>query len=145
MSVRFLFRSNQALLVFYPLLFAVVFFGCRRSTEDQIVIPPATFPLAREYIGYGVVNVSFTHLLNKPGPDGVSIGYLRRGTVVRIIERRQIINRGNSESWVLAEGNYQSVPSDGHGTSSQGWLQEATLEIYENESRANTASRVMRL
>jgi hypothetical protein len=101
-------------------------------------MPPATHPLARQYIGYGVVNVSFIHLLSEPGSDGVSQGHLRRGTVLRIIERRQVINRGNSESWVLAEGNYRppSVPS-------RGWLQESTVDIYDRESRAVTASRAM--
>jgi len=101
-------------------------------------MPPATHPLARQLIGYGVVNVSFTHLLSEPGPGGVSHGHLRRGTVVRIIERRQIITQGNSVSWVLAEGNYQPpvVPP-------RGWLQEATVEIFDRESRANTASRIM--
>ena len=101
-------------------------------------MPPATHPLARQLIGYGVVNVSFTHLLSEPGPGGVSHGHLRRGTVVRIIERRQIITQGNSVSWVLAEGNYQppAVPP-------RGWLQEVTVEIFDRESRANTASRAM--
>jgi len=111
--------------------------GCRRSSEELPVTPPATHPLTREYIGYGVVNVSFIHLLNEPGSGGTSRGYLRRGTVVRIIERRQVINRGNPESWVFAGGNYQD--SDGI----RGWLQETTLEIYDRESRAITASKTM--
>ena len=99
-------------------------------------MPPATHPLTRDYIGFGVVNVSFNHVLSEPGPTGVSQAYLRRGTVVRVIERRQINTRGGSESWVLAEGNYQ-----GAGSVSRGWLQEATLEIFESERQANTASR----
>ena len=119
-------------------LSSLSFTGCNRSTEELPVIPPATHPLVREYIGYGVVNVSFTHLLSEPGNSGISRGYLRKGTVVRILERRPIIIRGSSDSWVLAEGNYQ-----GPGAVSQGWLQENTLEIYENESRALTASKSM--
>ena len=129
--------------------------GCRRSSEELPVMPPATHPLAREYIGFGVVNGSFTHLLSEPGSGGVSHGYLRRGTVVRIIERRQVINRGISESWVLAEGNYQGN-SDSRGSSDArrssdargadgilGWLQEAAVDIYDRESRASTASKAM--
>ena len=118
------------------LVFPAFFSGCDRSSEERPVMPPATHPLAREYIGFGVVNVSFTHILSEPGTAGVSQAYLRRGTVVRVIERRQINSRTGSELWVLAEGNYQ-----GSGSVSRGWLQEATLEIYESEMQANTASR----
>jgi hypothetical protein len=59
---------------------------------------------------------------------------------VRIVERRQITIRGNSAFWVLAEGNYQ-----GPGNVTQGWLQETTVDIYDNESRAMTASKAMNL
>ena len=126
--------SSLLLLLFCPILF----FGCIRPSDELPVVPPATNPLTREYIGFGVVNVSFAHVLSEPDSGGVSQGYLRRGTVVRIIERRQVINRGLSELWVLAEGNYQ-VP----GNISRGWLQEASLEVYDSERRANTASRRM--
>jgi len=108
--------------------------GCRRSVEESPVVPPATPPLTREYIGFAVVNVSFTHLLNEPG--GVSQAYIRRGTVVRILERR--IDRKSSESWILAEGNYQ-----GNGAVSRGWLQETTVDVFDNESQAITASKAM--
>ena len=128
------FSSGLVLFLF----FLFVLSGCRRSTEDQAVVPPATHPLVREYIGYGVVNISFTHLLDEPGPGGVSRAYLRRGTVVRVVERRQLANQ---ESWVLA----QALNAAGSGASAQGWLQETTLEIYDNESRANTASKAMNL
>ena len=144
MRIWFLFKYIQVLLLFPLLLSGLVFFSCNRSAEDRIVMPPATHPLARDYIGYGVVNISFSHLLKEPDPAGVSQGYLRRGNVVRIIERRQVIIRGITESWVLVEGNYQTDTA-GQGTPVQGWLQESTLEIYENESMANTASRAMRL
>jgi len=97
------------------------------------------------------VNVSFTHLLNEPGSIGVSRGYIRRGTVVRIIERRQVINRGNHESWVLAEESQETKTSTGTKSSQgasvpvQGWLNETTVEIFDNESRAYTASKAMNL
>jgi len=126
----------QLLFLFCLLLCPIFFLGCNRSSDELPVMPPATHPLTRDYIGFGVVNVSFNHVLSEPGPTGVSQAYLRRGTVVRVIERRQINTRGGSESWVLAEGNYQ-----GAGSVSRGWLQEATLEIFESERQANTASR----
>ena len=101
-------------------------------------MPASTHPLLREYVGYGVVNASFIHLLTEAGQEGVSQGYLRRGTVVRIIERRPVFNRGSSELWVYAVGNYRQ-PSE----SLRGWLRESTLIIFDNESRALTASRSM--
>ena len=123
----------------YFLLFLMVFtFSCSRSSEEQPVMPPATHPLAREYIGYGVVNVSFANLLNENDPKAVSQGYIRRGTIVRIIERSQSNIRGNTESWVLGESNYQSS-----GSVSRGWLQESSLLIFDNESQAITASKTM--
>ena len=120
------------------LLFSLGFLlGCTRSAEELPVTPPVTAPLTRDFIGYGVLTASFTHLLDRPGPEGASLAYLRRGTVVRIIERRFFLNRDGAEFWVLAEGNYEE------GLSSQGWLRESALEIYDNESRARTASRSM--
>ena len=145
MRVRYYHGNNQqpidaclqvALLI--SLVTSLFLSGCRRSAEEQPVMPPTTNPLTREYIGYGVVNVSFTHLLSESGSGGVSQGYLRRGTVVRIIERVKLSNRGNSTSWVLAESNYQ-----GTGTVSNGWLEESDLVIYENENQANTASKTL--
>ena len=112
--------------------------SCNRNTEELPVAPPATHPLSREYIGFGVVNVSFTHLLDGSSSTGVSLGYLRRGTVVRITERRHVVNLGNEETWVFVEGNYQ-----GSGSVSSGWLPETALLIYDSESRANTASRTL--
>ena len=137
MRVSFFLTKSQGFFFFW-LLFALLFSGCRRSSQDFPVMPPATHPLARQHIGYGVVNVSFTHLLSEPGSAGFSHGHLRRGTVLRIIERRHVVIQGSSQSWVLAEENYPppAVPS-------RGWLQEVTVEIFDRESRANTASRAM--
>ncbi|MDR0496024.1 MAG: hypothetical protein LBH42_00250, partial [Treponema sp.] len=118
-------------------LFSLLFFsfcivmGCRRYSEELPVTPPSTHPLTREYIGFGVVNATFTNVLSDPGPTGVSQGYLRKGTVVRIIERRQIINQGNAELWILAEANYQSsygTQSFSASAGSRGWLQAETME-----------------
>jgi hypothetical protein len=143
MSVYYFSVKNQ-LSVFFALIIALITvftFSCTRSTEEQPVTPPATHPLARDYIGYGVVNVSFTNLLNENGPNAVSRGYIRRGTVIRIIERAQVNNRGKIESWVLGESNYQ--PSGTSGAGSGGWLRESALLVFDNESQANTASKTM--
>jgi len=132
---------DQALLsILVSLLLVFLLPGCSRSAGELPVIPPPTHPLVRDYIGYGVVTVSFTHLLSEPGLSGISIGYLRQGTVVRIIERRAVTSKGKTASWVLAEGNYE-----GTGAPSQGWLEETTVAVYENESMAQTASKAMSL
>ena len=158
MRVRFYNGKDQAILPGLLLLICSLFLliaGCRRSSDEVSVTPPETRPLAREYIGYGVVNVSFTHLLSEPGEAGVSGAYLRRASVVRIIERCSLMNRGNSESWVLVEGNYEGTGgvtgaettrewSDG-AAGSRGWLAESTLDVFDNESQAITASRALNL
>jgi len=125
--------------LFCLLLYVIALaFSCNRSSEEQPVLPPATHPLAREYIGYGVVNVSFANLLNENDPKAVSQGYIRRGTLIRIIERTRTNNNGKIESWVLGESNYQAS-----GAVSRGWLQESALLIFDNESQAITASKTM--
>jgi hypothetical protein len=128
-------------LCFFMSLVMTFTVSCTRSSEEQPVMPPATHPLARDYIGYGVVNVSFTNLLSENGPNAVSQGYIRRGTVVRIIERTQVNNKGKIESWVLGESNYQALSAS--GAVSRGWLQESALLIFDSESQANTASKTM--
>jgi hypothetical protein len=80
-----------------------------------------------------VVNVSYTHVVDQARQGAASLGYLRRGSVVRIIERRYILNQGNRETWVLAE-------EKGEGAA-RGWLPEAVMNIYDNEDKARTASK----
>ena len=145
MRIKFSRLYGQA---FNILIISFLFYsGCNRTNEEIPVAPPVTHPLLREYIGFGVVNVSFTHLLDDPNPRGNSQGYLRRGTLVRIIERKSIINRGVAVSWVLAEGNYQNSgvnsASGGIDNGLRGWLEEQYLDIYDNESRAKTASETL--
>ena len=132
------FLNARFLSLLFLLVLPVLFAGCSRTQEELPLVPPLTNPLSREYIGYGVVNGSFVHLLNEPGAEGVSQGYLRRGTVVRILERKALSEKEKTELWVLAEGNY-----DGQGNVSRGWLEETTVEIYDSESRAKTASKAM--
>jgi len=132
-------QFNDKFQLFCLLLFVTAFtFSCNRLSEEQPILPPATHPLAREYIGYGVVNVSFVNLLSENGPKAISQGYIRRGTILRIIERARTNNNGKIESWVLGESNYQAS-----GAVSRGWLQESSLLIFDNESQAITASKTM--
>ena len=137
MRVCLSFAHSQAVPVLI-VLFVLLFSGCNRGSQELQIVPPASHPLTRQYIGYGVVNVSFTHLLSEPGAGGVSQGHLRRGTIVRVIERQHINTPGTAGSWVLAEGNYQTPES-----AFRGWLAETSVEIFDRESRAITASRAM--
>ena len=115
----------------------VLFFltACEVKKEETPVIPPLTSPLSQSFIGYGVVNVSYTRVTARPEEDNsgddASPGYLRRGSVVCILQRRMVKNQNRNESWVLVEG------------SSTGWLKEALVDIYDNESQAVTASESM--
>jgi hypothetical protein len=117
-------RIGQLLLM----LFLVPLCACTGRNAENPVIPPLTSPLSRDYIGFGVVTASFTHITADPAENSPSLGYLRRGSLVRIV-RRQTVRTGNIfTSWVLIEGNQR------------GWLKEEVMDIYANESQARTAS-----
>jgi hypothetical protein len=109
--------------------------ACNGKKEESPVIPPLTSPLSQSYIGFGVVNVSYTRVAARPeedsAEDGVSGGYLRRGSVVSILQRRLIKNQDRLESWVLVDG------------SGRGWLNESLLDIYDSELQARTASEAI--
>jgi len=121
-------RYIHIFIIFITLILS----GCNSKKDEIPVIPPLTSPLTGDYIGFGVITASFTHVTDAPTEDSVSLGYLRRGSLVRII-KRQTIRTGNVFiSWVLADGNFQ-----------QGWLREDIMDIYDNESQARTASEAM--
>jgi len=94
-------------------------------------MPPATSPLSQAYIGYGVINVSYTRINSAPEDESLSPGYLRRGSIVRVVERRTLKNGDRSESWVNVEGAFS------------GWLRESLVDIYDNEPQAETASNAI--
>jgi hypothetical protein len=122
MKVNLLCYSVQVLLL-------LLFCSCTRSEEEAPVIPPLTNPLSSPVVGYGVVRVSYIHVVGEPNPNALSLGYLRQGSIVQVVERRPIANaQGLMEPWVLVDGNYQ------------GWLQEAVIDIYDNEAQARTAA-----
>ena len=102
--------------------------SCNAGKEESPIIPPLTSPLSRDYIGFGVITASFTHITAEPADASVSLGYLRRGSLVRVLRRQTIRNAGSFVSWVLIED------------SQQGWLKEDVMEIYESEGQARTAA-----
>ena len=103
--------------------------ACNLKKDGELLSPPITFPLSQSYIGYGVINVSYTRLNADIEDNSASAGYLRQGSVVRIIERRMVKSEGKTEAWVLVEGTVT------------GWLKESLIDIYGNESQAVTASK----
>jgi hypothetical protein len=106
--------------------------ACNPGRGEKPVAPPLTFPLTQSYIGYGVVNVSYTRLSAGIEENSSSAGYLRQGSVVRVIERRLARNEEKPETWVLVAGT------------AKGWLKESLLDIYGNESQAVTAAEQMK-
>ena len=113
------------------LIFVLILCSCGRRQDENFVMPPVTSPLSRNYIGYGVVNTSFTHVLAEPADGSELLGNLRRGTSVRIIERRVILNAGRAQSWLRLY------------TEQNGWVREEVMDIFDNESRARTAAQSM--
>jgi hypothetical protein len=118
-------------------LLCLLFFAasCDGKKEETPVIPPLTSPLSQTYIGFGVVNVSYTRITDRPEEDSAegnaSGGYLRRGSVVSILQRRLVKNQDKLESWVLVGGT------------DRGWLRESLVDIYDSELQARTASEAM--
>jgi hypothetical protein len=115
--------------VFLAAFISLSLSACNLKKEEKPVSPPLTFPLSQSSIGYGVINVSYTRLSAGIEESGSSAGYLRQGSVVRIIERRLVKTEGKTEVWVLVEGT------------AKGWLKETLMDIYGNESQAVTASK----
>jgi hypothetical protein len=109
--------------------------ACGAKKEETPALPPLTSPLTQSYIGFGVVNVSYTRITTQPGDDNPdensSPGYLRHGAVVRILRRQMVKTREKAEPWVQVEG------------ASTGWLKEALVDIYTSESQAQTASETI--
>jgi hypothetical protein len=117
-------------LGFQALLVAAFFLmgACSRAQDEMPLVPPSTLPLSRSSIGYAVTTASYTLVLNDPAPGSVSLGYLRRGSVTEVLERRQTTNNRAGVPWILINGAYR------------GWIREEGIQIYDNEAQAKTAS-----
>jgi hypothetical protein len=130
-----IFRSGLSISAFLrhchiPAAILVLFMGlaaCGPSKSELSITPPATPPLSRSVLGYGVITMSYTRVMDEPSQAGVSLGYLRKNSIVRVLERRTIKDGNLSETWVLTEGTYR------------GWLPEAVVDVYDNEAKAQTA------
>jgi len=118
---------GQLLLLF----FIVSLYSCSARKDEVPVIPPLTSPLSGDYIGYGVITDSFTHITSEPSENSPSLGYLRRGSLVRIIKRQTVRTGGAFVSWVQMESEQN------------GWLKEEVMNIYNSESQAKIASEAV--
>jgi hypothetical protein len=85
-------------------------------------------PLSRDILGYGVITVSYTRVLDEPSNNGVALGYVRERTILKVLERRLVRGGDNDGYWVLTEGTYQ------------GWLPASVITIYDNQGKAETAA-----
>jgi len=109
--------------------------SCGGKKEEIPVVPPVTSPLTKDYIGFGVIKDSFTHITADPIDDSPSLGYLRRGSLVKVVRRQIIKTQTGFVSWVLTDS------ASGESAGAQhGWLKEEVMDIYDNESQARTAS-----
>ncbi len=117
-----------AIHIIGQLLLLLTVCTCTVKKEEASVVPPVTSPFSKDYIGFGVIAESFTHVLSDPSEDSSSIGYLRRGSMVKVLRRQTVKNENAYTSWVLIEGNQH------------GWLKEEAMDIYDSENQAKTAS-----
>jgi hypothetical protein len=128
-KMRITANSLQGQLI---LVFCLVFlFACGLKKETPPVIPPVTKPLSNEYIGFGVIVSSFTHISSDPSDESPSIGYLRRSSLVKIIRRQTVKTSNGFQSWVLIDGD------------EYGWLKEEVMDIYSSEGQAIKASQII--
>jgi mannose-6-phosphate isomerase-like protein (cupin superfamily) len=125
MSIKVFKKYSQVIIVLYIAVLA----ACTRNTNERLVILPQSPPLSRSEIGYGVVHSSYTHVMDKPDKEGPSLGYFRRGSVVKVLERVSVRNR--EETWLLVSGAFE------------GWIVEDSVNIYDNEAQAKTAAERM--
>jgi hypothetical protein len=115
-------------------LFLLVLFlpgSCTGKQGEIPVLPPPTPVLSRSVIGYGVISASYTHVTAEPDQAGASQGYLRKSSIVQVLERRSLSRGGRTEFWVLVEG------------ASRGWVREDVIQVYDNKARAETAAESM--
>ncbi|MDR2700921.1 MAG: hypothetical protein LBB72_00655 [Spirochaetaceae bacterium] len=101
---------------------------CSACSPKLDITPPTAPPLSRTVLGYGVISVSYTGVMDEPSKSSVTLGYVREKTIVTVLERRIIREEDTLEYWMLIEGNYR------------GWLPGQVLDVYDNLEKAQTAA-----
>jgi hypothetical protein len=75
-----------------------------------------------------VIVSSYVQVRDAPSPEGVSLGYYRRGAIVPIEERRTVREGDAVRVWLL------------NGGVEKGWIFESDVSLYDNEAKARTAA-----
>jgi hypothetical protein len=114
------------IIIFYVSLSSV---ACFLSSPESKLHPPATFPLSRSVLGYVVITDSYTQLLDRRGSEGVSLGVLRKGTILPVLERRLMQGEAKTESWIYVAAE------------EKGWIRESSGQVFQTEGQAKTALR----
>lgn len=120
--------SPSVVLRTLAILTVLVFSSCSAARMERVVSPPATPPLSRS-IGFAVIVSSYVQVRDAPSPEGISLGYYRRGAVVPIEERRTVSSDGKRQDWLLNAG------------AEPGWVLESDVRLYDNEAKARTAAQ----
>jgi hypothetical protein len=111
---------------------AILLWGCSERELGRRIVPPATSPLSRSSLGYGVVSDTYAHILETRGDNTTSVGILREGAIIRAVARQPVIKNGKAQSWIYAHSNTLS-----------GWIDETALQLYDTLAQAKTASAVL--
>jgi hypothetical protein len=86
--------------------------SCREKEPERPLVLPETPLFDAEGVGYGVVNVSFALVLKALPPAAPeSAGIIRKGGVVRVVERRAAPASGTVPPAPAARTGPTSVPS----------------------------------
>jgi hypothetical protein len=132
-------RAILRKITFFAFLFCVMAASsCSRYRNDSEIVLPETPPLTRSAIGYGVISSSYIHILESRGEGSVSLGILRKGTIVKIIERRPLVIKGTREMWLLASA--PESQGEDFTDNFSGWMPENQLRIYDSLAQAETAA-----
>lgn len=119
---------TKIFLKYIIVCFAAVFTtSCFLADPIKSLKPPATFPLSRSVVGYVIITDSYTQLLDKVGSDAVSLGVLRQGTILPVLERRMYTINDKMEVWLQVSSK------------EIGWIKETVGRVFDTEAQAETA------
>ncbi|MFQ3547303.1 MAG: hypothetical protein SNJ56_03115, partial [Termitinemataceae bacterium] len=117
--------NNYRGLATIIVLISTLFTGCSLFERTVPVTPPATFQLSRQNLGYAVVQNTYTQLLDSCEASGVSLGILRQGTMLEILERRFVQTGGSIQNWIRVDNNGE-----------KGWVREEVVLVFPRKEQA---------
>ncbi|MCA1950978.1 MAG: hypothetical protein LDL24_10425 [Treponema sp.] len=105
--------------------------SCFLASPEKELKPPATFPLSRSALGYVLITDTYTQLLDSLGNNSVSLGVLRKGSILPVLERRIVQSESKAERWILVMAQ------------ERGWIRESSGRLFATEAQAKTALNSM--